>query len=79
MHAGWIRGMACVALAAAAAAAAPWAMAQAQAAAPNQALFMYKGADRDARLLERARQEGTVSVYTSLAPTEAKPLVVAFE
>ena len=46
---------------------------------PHQAVYLYKGADRDARLLERARQEGTVSVYTSLAPTEAKPLVDAFE
>ena len=46
---------------------------------PHQAVYLYKGADRDARLLERARQEGTVSVYTSLAPTEATPLAEAFE
>ena len=53
----------------------------AQAPAPNthQAIYQYKGADRDARLLEKARAEGTVSVYTSLAPTEATPLVEAFE
>ena len=79
MHARWIREMACVVLAATAAGTAPWALAQTPAAGPNQAMYMYKGADRDARLLERARQEGTVSVYTSLAPTEAKPLVDAFE
>ena len=53
--------------------------AQPAAAGPHQAVFMYKGADRDARLLEKAKQEGTVSVYTSLAPTEAAPLVEAFE
>lgn len=53
--------------------------AQAQPASPHQAIYMYNGADRDTRLLERARQEGTVSVYTSLAPTEATPLVEAFE
>jgi iron(III) transport system substrate-binding protein len=46
---------------------------------PHAALYNYKGADRAARLLERAKQEGSVSVYTSLAPTEAGPLVEAFE
>ncbi|MEO5845000.1 MAG: extracellular solute-binding protein [Caldimonas sp.] len=55
------------------------AQAPAGAPAPNQAVFMYRGADREARLIERARQEGSVSVYTSLAPTEAAPLVEAFE
>ncbi len=57
------------------------AVAQAPAAGPgpHQAIYSYKGADRDAKLLERARQEGVVSVYTSLAPTEAAPLVEAFE
>jgi iron(III) transport system substrate-binding protein len=56
----------------------PRAFAQA-AASPNDAIYQYKGADRDARLVERAKQEGTVSVYSSLAPTEATPLVEAFE
>ena len=46
---------------------------------PHQAVFSYKGADRHQRLLERARQEGSLTVYTSLAPTEAAPLVEAFE
>ena len=46
---------------------------------PNQAVFMYDGADRDTRIVEKAKQEGSVSVYTSLAPTEAAPLVEAFE
>lgn len=53
--------------------------AQAQTAGPNEALLMYKGADRDQRVLEKAKQEGTVSVYTSLSPTDAKPIVAAFE
>ena len=53
--------------------------AQAPVPSPHAAIYQYKGADRDARLLERAKQEGTVSVYTSLAPTEATPLVEAFE
>jgi iron(III) transport system substrate-binding protein len=48
-------------------------------ASPHAALYHYKGADRAARLLERAKQEGSVTVYTSLAPTEAGPLMEAFE
>jgi len=42
-------------------------------------VFAYRGADREARLAERAKQEGTVVLYTSLAPTESKPLAEAFE
>jgi len=42
-------------------------------------ILRYKGADREARLLERARQEGALVLYTSLAPTESKPLAEAFE
>jgi iron(III) transport system substrate-binding protein len=53
--------------------------ANAQVAEPHRALLMEKGPERDKRLLDRARQEGSVSVYTSLAPTEAQPLVEAFE
>lgn len=55
------------------------ALAQPAPADPHAALYGYKGADRAARLLEKARQEGSVTVYTSLAPTEATPLVEAFE
>ena len=51
----------------------------AQAPARNDEVFRYRGADRDARLVERAKQEGVVVVYTSLAPTESKPLAEAFE
>jgi iron(III) transport system substrate-binding protein len=45
----------------------------------NEEVFRYRGADRDARLAERAKAEGTVVLYTSLAPTESKPLAEAFE
>ena len=55
------------------------AVAQPQTVESNQTILLYKGVDRDKRLLDKARQEGSVSVYTSLAPTEAKPLVEAFE
>ena len=45
----------------------------------NAAVYMYKGADRDQRLLERARKEGSLTFYTSLATTESIPLTQAFE
>ena len=54
-------------------------LALAQAPARNDEIFRYRGADRDARLVERAKQEGSVVLYTSLAPTESKPLAEAFE
>jgi iron(III) transport system substrate-binding protein len=48
-------------------------------AAANESVYRYRGADRDARLLENARKEGSVVLYTSLAPTESGPLGQAFE
>ena len=54
-------------------------VAWAQSAALNQAIYLYKGADRAQRLVEKARQEGVVVVYTSLATTESTPLAKAFE
>jgi iron(III) transport system substrate-binding protein len=51
----------------------------AQAPARNDEVYRYRGADRDARLAEKAKQEGTVVLYTSLAPTESRPLAEAFE
>jgi len=55
------------------------ALAHAQSLARNSEILGYRGADRDARLVERARKEGTVVVYTSLAPSESKPFAAAFE
>ena len=55
---------------------------QAQATAPSgphDAIFMYQGADREAWLLGRARKVGSVGPYTSMAPTEARPLLNEFE
>ena len=46
---------------------------------PHDAILMYQGADREAWLLERARKEGSVTLYTSMAPTEAGPLLKEFE
>lgn len=42
-------------------------------------LFMYKGADRDQRVLEGARKEGTVALYTSLNLKDSVPITEAFE
>jgi iron(III) transport system substrate-binding protein len=51
----------------------------AQSGTANDAVFRYRGADRDARLVERAKREGSVVLYTSLAPTESQPLSDAFQ
>src|SRR5947209_4248527 len=53
--------------------------AAAQTPAKNDETYRYAGADRDARLVQRAKQEGLVVLYTSLAPTESRPLAEAFE
>ena len=45
----------------------------------NDEVFRYQGADREARLVQKAREEGSVVLYTSLAPSESKPLAEAFE
>jgi len=45
----------------------------------NETVYRYRGAERDQRLLENARKEGSVVLYTSLAPTESGPLGQAFE
>ena len=46
---------------------------------PHDAILLYQGADREAWLLERERKEGSVTLYTSMAPTEAGPLLKEFE
>jgi iron(III) transport system substrate-binding protein len=51
----------------------------AQGPAANDAIFRYKGADRDARLVANAKREGRLVLYTSLAPSESGPLAQAFE
>ena len=47
--------------------------------ARNRELYLYKGADRDARLLEAARKEGQLSLYTSLNTKDSGPITEAFE
>src|SRR5882762_1505591 len=55
------------------------ASANAQSPEKNAAVYLYEGADRAQRLADRARQEGTLVVYTSLATSESVPLTQAFE
>lgn len=47
--------------------------------ARNESVYLYKGADRDQKLVEGAKREGVLVWYTSLAPTESTPLGQAFE
>jgi iron(III) transport system substrate-binding protein len=42
-------------------------------------ILLYKGADRDQRVLNEARKEGTLSMYTSLNPKDSGPIVEAFQ
>ena len=61
--------------------AAPWiARAQrGQADSPHRDVFMYQGADRDARLLAEARKQGQLVIYTSLNLKDSVPITEAFE
>jgi iron(III) transport system substrate-binding protein len=43
------------------------------------ALYQYQGADRLQKLVEGAHREGTMTLYTSLNPKDAGPIVEAFE
>lgn len=60
---------------------APW-MARAQpktADSPHRALYLLRGADREARILAGARREGQVVIYTSLNLKDSVPLTAVFE
>ncbi len=46
---------------------------------PNGSLYLYKGADRDSKVLAGAKQEGKVVVYTSLNTKDSVPIGEAFE
>lgn len=45
----------------------------------HRELFMYQGADREARLLAEARKQGVVALYTSMNLKDSVPLTEAFE
>src|SRR5262249_21696310 len=43
------------------------------------AVYLYKGADRDQRILDAAKKEGSLTFYTSMQTPESAPLSAAFE
>lgn len=45
----------------------------------NSRIYLYQGADREQRLLEGARQESMVLIYTSMQLPDSGPLTLAFE
>ncbi len=47
--------------------------------ARNREIYLYKGADREARILDGARKEGQVNIYTSLNTKDSGPITEAFE
>jgi iron(III) transport system substrate-binding protein len=55
-----------------------WTVAQ-SAPDPHKALYMYQGADRDSRVIEGAKKERQVVVYTSLNLKDSVPIAEAFE
>jgi iron(III) transport system substrate-binding protein len=46
---------------------------------PHRSLYMYQGADRDQRIIEGAKKEKQVVVYTSLNTKDSVPISQAFE
>lgn len=45
----------------------------------NREIYLYQGADRDKRLIENAKREGTVVLYTSLNLKDSVPITEKFE
>jgi iron(III) transport system substrate-binding protein len=53
--------------------------AQKAAESPHRAIYMYQGADRERRLLDEAKKQREVVMYTSLNLKDSVPLTEAFE
>ena len=51
----------------------------AQAKSKQSDVYMYEGPDREQRLLEGAKKEGTLTIYTSLNLKDSAPITEAFE
>jgi iron(III) transport system substrate-binding protein len=58
--------------------AAPGALAQDRG-APNREIYQYRGADRDQKLVAAAKREGALTLYSTMTPEDANPLLAAFE
>ena len=46
---------------------------------PNRKIYLYQGADRDQRLLEQAKKEGQVMLYSTMTVNDGRMLAAAFE
>ena len=46
---------------------------------PNREIYMYQGADRDRRLVEGAKKEGQVTLYSTMTVNDGKALATSFE
>jgi len=47
--------------------------------ARNREIYLYRGADREQRLVAGAKKEGSLSLYSTMTPEDANPLIAAFE
>src|SRR5882762_7587058 len=47
--------------------------------AANREIYLYRGADRAQRLLSAAKKESGLSLYTTMTPEDANPMIAAFE
>ena len=47
--------------------------------ARNREIYLYRGADRQQRLVSQARKEGSLSLYSTMTLEDANPLIAAFE
>src|SRR6266850_842806 len=45
----------------------------------NREIYLYQGADRAQRLISQAKKEGGLSLYTTMTPEDATPMIAAFE
>ena len=54
-------------------------IAGAQSPAPNRALYTYQGADREQRLIEGARKERELMLYSTMTVSDGKAMGAAFE
>ncbi len=45
----------------------------------NREIYLYQGADREARLVERAKKEGPVLLYSTMTVQDGRVLAAAFE
>src|SRR5438105_2806923 len=47
--------------------------------ARNRDIYQYRGADREQRLVAAAKREGGLTLYSTMTPEDAGPLLAGFE